>query len=382
MKPGIYDNISNAEYHGGPGVSNSGLALMRKSPLHFRAKQLAANDNHESTPAQMIGTAFHSLILEPHLFVQEYTLGIRQSDYPEAIDGRDKLVALVEELNKGRKAKLATTGSKVDLVARLEIACAEAGGAVGQVEHDSFCAMTGAELKAAIEEFNQTRHGLLSITGTIPVLAQTLRDAGMPITLWSDIKAEWMRNNGHRNVLEPEVWDQLHRMREAVMAHNAASWLINAPGKAEQSVYWNDQETGELCRCRPDKWLDNGVIADLKTTDDASPEGFSKSIANWGYDVQDAFYQDGCAAAGRPAKAFLFIAVEKTACVVDGVAFGVAVYNLDELSREVGRAKYRADLANYADCKASGEWPCYGERIQEISVPQWSLRKNEHLLQA
>lgn len=377
MKPGIYDNISNADYHGGPGVSNSGLSLIRKSPLHFRAKQLAANDNHESTAAQALGTAFHALMLEPHLFAQEYCLGLRQSEFPEAIDGSDKLVALIEELNKGRLPKLATTGTKDELVDRIMVATEAPHEHRPQVE-----ALKGAELKACIEDINKSRPGLLSVSGTIPVLAQRLRDAGMAITLWSDIKAEWMRNNGHRNVLEPEQWDQLHNMRAAVMAHNAASFLMTAPGKAEQSVYWVDKVTGELCRCRPDKWLDNGVIADLKTTDDASPDVFGKSIANWGYDVQDAFYQDGCEAAGRPVKAFLFVAVEKTACVVDGVAKGVAVYRLDDISREVGRAKYRADLATYAECKRTGNWPCYGEKIQEISVPQWSLRANEHLLQA
>lgn len=379
MKPGIYDNIPNADYHGGAGISNSGLSLVRRSPLHYRAKQLAANDN-ESTAAQAIGTAFHALLLEPHLFTQEYTLGLRQSDFPDAIDGSDKLVALIEELNKGRKPKLSSSGSKAELIERIaaEVHEAEATAVKAELAGDSV-----AELKAMIDDLNKTRAGLLSVSGTIPVLAQRLRDAGMPITLWSDIKAEWMLNNGHRNVLEPEAWDQLHRMREAVMAHPAASKLMTAvPGKAEQSVYWIDKETGEMCRCRPDFWRDDSIIVDLKTTDDASLEGFSKSIANWGYDVQAPFYKDGCAAVGRPAKAFVFLAVEKTACVVEGRSKGVAVYILDEASEAVGRAKYRADLATYAGCKRTNVWPCYGEKIQTISLPQWSLRKSEHLLEA
>jgi exodeoxyribonuclease VIII len=379
MNPGIYDNISNADYHGGPGVSNSGLALVRKSPLHLRAKELAANDNfddYDTTPAKALGKAFHSMILEPHLFVQEYTLGIRQSDYPDAIDGADKLVLLIEELNKGRLPKLSTTGTKEELAARL----VDSDPATFTLE--AMRGATAADMKSDIAAMNETRHGLLSVSGTIPVLAQRLRDAGVPITLWSDVKAEWMRNNGHRNVLEPETWDQLHRMRDAVMAHPAARALMTAPGKAEQSVYWVDEVTGVLCRCRPDKWLDTGYIADLKTTEDASPEAFGKSIATYAYDVQDAFYTDGCAAAGRPIRGFLFVAVEKTACVVDGVAMGVAVYRLDDVSRDIGRAKYRADLATYAECKRTGVWPCYGTKIQEISVPAWSLSKHQHLLTA
>lgn len=379
MKPGIYDNITNAEYHGGEGISNSGLSLIRRSPLHYRAKQLSANDN-ESTPAQAIGTAFHALLLEPELFVQQYTLGLRQSDFPEAIDGSDKLVALIEELNKGRLPKLSTTGTKEELAARIIEAIPVEALTLEALE--GFKAASGKDLKDHIATLNESRAGLLSVSGTIPVLAQRLRDAGMAITLWSDIKAEWMANNGHRDILEPEQWDQLHSMREAVMAHPAARALMLKPGKAEQSVYWIDKETGELCRCRPDKWTEDGIIVDLKSTEDASLEGFGKSIANWRYHVQAPFYMDGVAAVGRPARAFVFIAVEKTACVVEGQAKGVGVYILDENSNALGRAEYRADLAKYAECKAANAWPCYGDKIQTIGVPQWQFTKNQHLLEA
>lgn len=375
MKPGVYADLSNHDYHSGEGISNSGLALVRRSPLHYLARRTAANDN-TPTPAQAIGTAFHALILEPHLFAQQYTLGLRQSDFPDAIDGADKLVALIEELNKGRLPKLSTTGTKDELIARLmEI------GELPPERVEELKTLKGADLKAIIETLNIDRPGLISVSGTIPILAQRLRDAGMNITLWSDIKAEWMRNNGHRNILEPEEWDQLMNMRAAVMAHQMARKLVEAPGRAEYSVYWIDPATGELCRIRPDKWLDNGVVLDLKSTEDASPEGFAKSIANWGYDVQDPFYSDGIeAATGKPVRAFIFLAVEKTARVVEGMPLGVALYQLDEASRELGRAKYREDLMVYAQCKKNNVWPCYGDKIASISVPQWQFAKNAHLL--
>lgn len=377
MKPGIYDNLSNADYHGGDGISNSGLSLVRKSPMHYLAKRVAANDNARSE-AFMIGTAFHALILEPELFAKEYTLGLRQSDFPDAIDGSDKLVALLEGLNKGRLPKLSTSGTKEDLAARII-------EALGDFATNEVCLelvnTPAKELKAQLEKLNESRPGLLSVSGTIPILAQRLRDAGMPITLWSEIKAEWMANNGHRNILEPEQWDQLMNMREACMAHPVARQLITAPGKAEQSIYWVDAKTGELCRIRPDKRLDNGILLDLKSTEDASPEGFARSIANYGYDVQDAFYQDGVqAATGKPPRAFIFLAVEKSARVVEGKPFGVAVYQLDDASRDLGRAKYREDLNVYAQCRKTGIWPNYGDKIQPIGLPQWEFSKNAHLV--
>ncbi len=376
MKPGVYDGIPNAEYHNGPGVSNSGLSLVRRSPLHYLAKTLAARDNKAvsvSTPAQFIGTAFHALLLEPEMFIRDYTLGLRQSDFPDAVDGQAKLVEMIQELNKTRLPKLATSGSKEELAARLIEADPQNFTAA------NMAGATGADMKCDIAELNKARTGLLSTTGTIPVLAQLLRDNGVPLTLWSDIKAEWMRNNGHRIVLEPEMWDQLHSMRAAVMAHPAASRLMAMRGKAEQSVYWRDPATGVLCRIRPD-WWPRPYMVDLKTCDDASELGFAKSISNYGYEVQEAFYCDGAAEAGYPVKAFLFLAVEKSARVVNGQALGVAVYQLDEASRELGRAIYRQDLAKYAECMKTGEWPCYGTQVQTIRVSNWKFNQNQHLI--
>jgi exodeoxyribonuclease VIII len=378
MKPGVYSDISNAEYHGGPGVSNSGLALIRRSPLHFRARQLAANDN-APTAAQAIGTAFHALLLEPESFYREYCLGLRQSDVPGVIDSRDQLVDMIAKLNEGRLPKLATSGSKADLIEVIAslLLPADAESARVELAKDSI-----ADLKTIIGDFNKTRPGLLSTSGTIAELAARLRAEGVSLKLWDEAKAEWLANNGQRTVLKPEEWDQLMNMRDAVMAHPIARALLTGrPGKAEQSVYWIDQATGVLCRCRPDFWRDDNLIVDLKTTEDASPEAFAKSIANWSYDTQDAFYTDGVlAATGKPLKAFVFLVVEKSARVVEGQPLGVAVYQLDEAGRELGRAKYREDLGIYAQCVKTGIWPCYGDKLKTISLPQWHMNKNAHLL--
>lgn len=395
MNPGIYDNLSNHDYHAGPGESKSLLDLVRRSPVHYRARKVAANDDtpKHSTPAQMIGTAFHALLLEPLEFVKDYCLALRPQDVPEAIADKDQLLAMVAELNAGRKPKLSTSGSKDELVAR--IVEAEAAETVGRKTAAELDAMKAAELKDYIGHLNASRQGLLPTTGTMETLAQLLRDAGRPVTLWSDVKAEWMANNGHRNVLTAEQWDQLHQMRDAVMAHPAAAALLTgAPGVAERSVYWRDPVTGLLCRCRPDFWRQDGIVVDVKTTEDASAEGFSKSIAHWRYHVQAPFYLDGINTMREQykpsgldlpvppaaARAFVFLAVEKTARVVDGVAMGVGVYVLDQESMELGRIEYRQDMERIAECTRSGVWPGYGDKIQPIELPRWKIAQSAHLL--
>lgn len=375
MKPGVYEGIPNAEYHGGPGISKSGLDLVNRSPMHYHAVVTAAND-HTPTAAQELGKAAHALILEPDVFTDTYCLALRRSDVPEAIEEREVLVEMVNKLNETCLPKLSTGGKKEEQVARIM-----AEIATGDAEKDAAYlaeleAMKGAELKAQLEAMNTERPGKLSTSGSRHELAELLRANGQPVTLWSDVLAEWTENNPGRIVLSPEVWDQLHAMANAVHSHPAAGALLTGcPGEAEKSVYWNDATTGVLCRCRPDWWRDDNVIVDLKTTEDASPEGFAKSMANYRYDVQAAYYLDGVQAATRKRpKAFVFIAVEKKP------PYGVGVYVLDSDSLELGRAQYQHDLRVYAECVRTGEWPGYGDKIQTISLPAWHANKNAHLV--
>jgi len=385
MQSGVYDNLTNAEYHGGEGISKSGLDLIQRSAAHFAAAREAANDGAPkvSTVAQAIGTAFHALVLEPALFVQEYALPLRSQDVPDAIADRDALVEMVAGLNAGRLAKLPTSGSKTELVDRVlanqETHLAEELRSTA----DQLAELKAAELKELVESFNAERHGLLSTTGSMQELAALLRANGKPVRLWPDAKDEWLRNNGHRQVLDAEAWDQLHRMRDSVMAHPAARALIEAPGIAELSVYWVDPVTGEKCRCRPDFWRMDGVMVDVKTTDDASPEGFAKSIAKWRYHVQQPFYLDGASLALQQADAeafgkirhpdaaddFVFLAVEKNP------PYLVGVYMLDAASVQAGREEYRRNLDVFAECNRTGVWPGYGNLVQPISLPAWYLRR-------
>lgn len=383
MNPGVYAGIPNAEYHGGPGISKSGLDLIHRSPMHYHAVVTAANDNHEPTAAQAIGTAAHMLILEPGEFVKHYCLGLRPQDVPHAIDDRDQLVAMVQKLNQGRQAKLPATGSKAEVIERILANQPQETWTPDKLE-----AMKAADLKEVINQLNVSRHGLLSTSGSRHDLAELLRANGVEVTLWSDVQSEWLQNNQGRIVMTQDQWDQLHAMRDAVWSHPAASGVLHRG---------------------------NNVVVDLKTTDDASLEGFSKSIANWRYDVQHPYYLDGLREAirqsggqipeqavigaaelsaywidqetgvlcrcrpdfwrGEP-KHFIFIAVEKKP------PYAVGVYKLDEESVELGRAVYRSDLRRYAECKANDNWPGYGEKIQTISVPGWHANKNARLLDA
>lgn len=78
MTPGFYTaaELSNAAYHSGPGISNSGLKLIgERTPAHFYAQYLAPNrEPRASSRPQFIGTALHAASLEPDRFEAEYVI--------------------------------------------------------------------------------------------------------------------------------------------------------------------------------------------------------------------------------------------------------------------------------------------------------------------
>jgi exodeoxyribonuclease VIII len=150
-------------------------------------------------------------------------------------------------------------------------------------------------------------------------------------------------------------------MAGSVRSHQAAAALLR-DGKAEQSFWWDDTPTGLRCKCRPD-WYTGNTIVDLKTTTDASPKGFARSVAQWRYHVQQNHYL-----AGTFADRFVFIAVEKT------YPYAVGVYELDETAALHGEAERRNNLQTIADCRAIAEWPGYGNTIQPLSLPNWALQ--------
>src|SRR5215813_11398325 len=71
---GCYPNITNEEYHADKAyLSRSALMDFDKSPYTYWAKHLNPDrPKKDATPAMELGTAFHTLILEPHLFQKNY----------------------------------------------------------------------------------------------------------------------------------------------------------------------------------------------------------------------------------------------------------------------------------------------------------------------
>jgi exodeoxyribonuclease VIII len=182
-------------------------------------------------------------------------------------------------------------------------------------------------------------------------------------------KAEWEAFTTAatgRTVLPKADADLVMRMAHSVFSHPAAAMLLALPGKAETTHMWTDESTGLQCKCRPDWLTDDGrLLVDLKTTEDAG-RGFAKSIAQWRYHVQAAWYLDGVEqSTGTRPEQFLFVCVEKKA------PYAVAVYAADAEMIAAGAQTAARDLDVLATCKAANAWPGYSDQIEPISLPAW-----------
>lgn len=167
-------------------------------------------------------------------------------------------------------------------------------------------------------------------------------------------------------LIDPADLDQIKAMTAAVQAHNAARLLLDVPlDHREVSIVWTDAETGLLCKARAD--VENrelGCLPDLKTTGDASPDGFRKSVWAYGYHFQGAWYTDGFSALGLKYDSFPFVAVEKEP------PYGVAVYELEPAWIDQGRTEYREQLNRLAELKAiygDGPLPAYPDEVMTLT---------------
>lgn len=180
--------------------------------------------------------------------------------------------------------------------------------------------------------------------------------------------------------------DMALALRDAVWANPTAARVLN-PSKTlvQRSAYWVDQETGLLCKVRPDAARpDLNLLVDLKSAADASPWTWGKRAADFGYHAQDWFYSHGWTqAGGGQIDGMLFIVVEKEP------PYLVALYEFEPQAVAEGAAAMRRFMNLYAEYSAleaqyiaQGEdgrraWPGYPAEVQAIDLPKFAYRFTE-----
>lgn len=276
---GIHRDVPLSLYLGntcaGPSISRSGLwEIETRSPAHYFATSYLNPQRvpDENTDALRVGAAVHSFVLEPDLFLAEYTVK------PEGLDFRTK---------------------------------------------------DGKAWRAEQEE------------------------AG-------------------RRILSVEEWNMVTGVAGAITSHPLARRAFEASAP-EVTLTLKDPETGVWLKARPDALPKEPrrfpFSVQLKTTQDASPTAFQRSVWSYGYHLGAAMEIDMLAMLGwHDSPGALLVAVEKEP------PFAVSLLRLSDEAIAWGRHQYRRALRRFADCLAAGKWPAYAEDVTEIHLPEWAAR--------
>ena len=94
------------------------------------------------------------------------------------------------------------------------------------------------------------------------------------------------------------------------MGHRKARELL-AKGEAEVALVWLDPDTGIKCKIKIDWWHDARTLADVKSAEDVTFEGFRRSCARLGYALSAAMYCEGVYQLTGEEPEWAFIACEK-----------------------------------------------------------------------
>jgi len=245
MKPGIYSDIDNAAYHSSNGISKSGLDLIAQSPEHY---QTVKKHPKPSIPAWVVGTALHTIILEPDEFDNRYVME------PPSAPPRPTAA----QLNAAKPTALA-----LERIAYWEQWDAENEGKImlsTKPGEDPFWKPSDWCM------IHRMRDSIL-MHETASILLDPSQGKAEQSIYWIDKDDDY----GSR---EPTYRLAKARPDFINLAHN--------------------------------------LMVDLKTTADASYTEFRRSVSKWRYFVQDPWYTSGYyQATGKAVQDFVFAAVEK-----------------------------------------------------------------------
>ncbi len=179
--------------------------------------------------------------------------------------------------------------------------------------------------------------------------------------------------------LKPAEMAQVKAMAAKLREHPLASaLLIPEGGEPEQTLVWEDAETGIMCRSLVD-WLPKPIgnrliIGDYKSAVSANPDDFRKAAHNYGYAMQNPWYLDGVRALGLDDDPdFVFVVQMKTP------PYLVSLVRLDAEALRIGAEKNTKARRIYADCTESGYWPGFTDfEIAEVSLPSYATYQHNH----
>ncbi|MBR2591626.1 MAG: PD-(D/E)XK nuclease-like domain-containing protein [Oscillospiraceae bacterium] len=173
----------------------------------------------------------------------------------------------------------------------------------------------------------------------------------------------FMEKAAGRTIITEDQYMTILEMLAALKRNPVACELLH--GEHEASFFWKDQETGIMCKIRPDvitSYDGKPYLVDYKTTDSCADGHFEASCRRYGYKLQAGMYTEGMFQTMLQEYGFAFIAQEKTA------PYAVRVYICDQDFINEGHDLFRTYMGTLKYCDETGDWYGYEGPGHEVSV--------------
>ena len=177
-----------------------------------------------------------------------------------------------------------------------------------------------------------------------------------------------------RCIITPDQAQQLSGMVSACLKDWRIKHALSACKKREVSAFGSIG--GHKAKARLDAWNGHGMVLDLKTTRDLACD-FEKSIANFGYGLQAAWYREVLRSVFRSEGrlmpddfSFVFLVVETT------YPHGTAVYRMSDEVMDCYSDRLVELQKQWWECVLKNEYSGWPQTdVVDISLPAWAMKK-------
>ena len=145
-----------------------------------------------------------------------------------------------------------------------------------------------------------------------------------------------------KTIISHDDWYEIMQLKSNCLNHPRAKSILSKESITMEGALFGKLEGVDI-KGKLDIVSDNWVV-DIKTCQDASKEEFTRSISNFGYHLQAAFYIELAKQNGVNPKGFIFICIERKAA-----SHGVAVYELSKKAIDLGYSEIKFLINKYKE---------------------------------
>jgi hypothetical protein len=160
---------------------------------------------------------------------------------------------------------------------------------------------------------------------------------------------------------------------------------VELTGLSQVCILWESRATnGALVQCQAlldHVLVDDGLILDLKTADNASPVKLGAKCFALGYEIQSAAYREAFVACfpefvGRTRFRNCFLETSWPHVTV--------VTEMDGEMSALGEARWRRAVDTWEECLRTDTWPAYTapREVLRVSPPSWAMAEEMMLTEA